>query len=86
MRFTRDPKRHETFVRTNGTKVFFFLKHTFSKFLVNNEILTIISKRGHFSRKGKENRIVFIRISILSFTFILLIVVDRFILKNTRNA
>lgn len=33
-------------IRTNewNESFFFFLKHTFSKFLVNNEILTIISK------------------------------------------
>lgn len=45
-----------SYERTERKFFFFFLKHTFSKFLVNNEILTIISKRGHFSRKGKENR------------------------------
>lgn len=33
-----------SYERTERKFFFFFLKHTFSKFLVNNEILTIISK------------------------------------------
>lgn len=66
---------------TKRNESFFSLKHTISKFLVNDEILTINSKRGNFSHL--ERKIVsffFIRISILSFTVFLLIVVDRFIL------
>lgn len=68
---------------TKRNESFFFLKHTISKFLVNDEILTINSKRGNFSHL--ERKIVsffFIRISILSFTVFLLIVVDRFILSK----
>lgn len=68
---------------TKRNESFFFLKYTISKFLVNDEILTINSKRGNFSHL--ERKIVsffFIRISILSFTVFLLIVVDRLILSK----
>lgn len=75
--------RSKTTQNIRTKRKFFFLKHTISKFLVNDEILTINSKRGNFSHL--ERKIVsffFIRISILSFTVFLLIVVDRLILSK----
>lgn len=72
---------------TKRNESFFFLKYTISKFLVNNEILTIDYQERKFFSSRKENRIVFFYSYFNFIIYRFLVNRGRSIhsVKNTRN-